>query len=163
MLLALESTRLWNRSCVVVVSVLENSSASISAEISIAMLEEADQLLVDFGAIILPADRGFPCADLLRWFDGKSRWQVLSRMCNFGARVSKMPICFSPTLPASKSMSLGIWSPTLYPLLISYGIMPICSAANSYVAIRKEAFSNWNGVALGIQSTSMSPAFPAVK
>ncbi len=42
---------LWNRSCVVVVSVLEHSSANISAEISLAMLEKADQLLVDFEAI----------------------------------------------------------------------------------------------------------------
>ena len=70
---------LWNRYCVVVVSVvvhgraipvlwqtLEHSSASISAEISIAMLEKVDQLLVDFGAITLLADRGFPCAELLR-------------------------------------------------------------------------------------------------
>jgi hypothetical protein len=64
--LALDTTMLWNRYCVVVVSVVEHSSASISAEISIAMLEKVDQLLVDFGAITLLADRGFPCADLLR-------------------------------------------------------------------------------------------------
>lgn len=93
LLLALDTTMLWNRYCVVVVSVvvhgraipvlwqtLEHSSASISAEISIAMLEKVDQLLVDFGAITLLADRGFPCAELLRWFDGKTRWRYLMRL-----------------------------------------------------------------------------------
>jgi hypothetical protein len=41
---------------------------------------KADQLLLDFGAITLLADRGFPCADLLRWFAGKTRWQILMRL-----------------------------------------------------------------------------------
>jgi hypothetical protein len=76
LLLALDITMLRNRYCVVVVSVLEHSSAAIGAEISIAMLVKADQLLVDFGAITLLADRGFPCADLLRGFAGKTRWQA---------------------------------------------------------------------------------------
>ena len=57
---------LWNRFCVVVVSVvchgraipllwqtLEHPSASVSASVSIALLEKADQLLRAFGAITL--------------------------------------------------------------------------------------------------------------
>ena len=44
-------------------------SASLSAEVSIALLEKADQLLVEFGAITLLAYRGFPSGELLGWFD----------------------------------------------------------------------------------------------
>ena len=74
---------LWNRCCVVVLSVvahgraipllwhtLEHPSASVSAGISIALLDKADRLLAGFGAITLLADRAFPCDELLRWFDG---------------------------------------------------------------------------------------------
>ena len=66
--LALDTTLLWNRFCVVVVSVvahgraipllwqtLEHPSASVSASVSIALLEKADQLLAGFGAITLLA------------------------------------------------------------------------------------------------------------
>ena len=66
LLLALDTTMLWNRFCMVVVSVvvhgraipllwqtLEHPSASVSASVSIALLEKADQLLIGFGAITL--------------------------------------------------------------------------------------------------------------
>ena len=72
--LALDTTMLWNRFCVVVVSVvvhgraipllwqtLEHPSASVSASVSIALLEKADQLLAGFESITLLADRAFPC------------------------------------------------------------------------------------------------------
>lgn len=91
--LALDTTMLWNRCCVVVLSVvahgraipllwhtLEHPSASVSAGISIALLDKADRLLAGFGAITLLADRAFPCDELLRWFDGKSRWQFVMRL-----------------------------------------------------------------------------------
>jgi hypothetical protein len=66
--LALDTTMLWNRYCVVVVSIvvhgraiplvwrtLEDPSASISAEISIAMLQKDDRILAGYGPIILLA------------------------------------------------------------------------------------------------------------
>ena len=91
--LALDTTMLWNRCCVVVLSVvahgraipllwhtLEHPSASVSAGISIALLDKADRLLAGFGAITLLAERAFPWDELLRWFDGKSRWQFVMRL-----------------------------------------------------------------------------------
>jgi len=91
--LALDTTMLWNRCCVVVVSVvahgraipllwqtLEHPSASVSASVSIALLEKADQLLSGFGALTLLADRAFPCDELIAWFGGKPRWCYVMRM-----------------------------------------------------------------------------------
>jgi len=91
--LALDTTMLWNRRCVLVLSVvchgraipvlwrtLEHPSASVSAEISIALLERADRLLAAFGAITLLADRGFPSAELLGWFDAKPHWRYVMRL-----------------------------------------------------------------------------------
>jgi hypothetical protein len=91
--LALDTTMLWNRFCVVVVSVvahgraipllwqtLEHPSASVSASVSIALLEKADQLLAGFGAITLLADRAFPCDELIAWFNGRSRWSYVMRL-----------------------------------------------------------------------------------
>jgi len=82
--LALDTTLLWNRICVVVVSVvchgrgtplfwqsLEHPSASVSASVSIALLEKADRHLAGFGEITLLADRAFPCAELLKWLENK--------------------------------------------------------------------------------------------
>ena len=91
--LALDTTVLWNRCCVVVLSVvghgraipllwqtLEHPSASVSAEVVIALLQRADQLLAGFGAITVLADRGFPSAELLHWFEGRSRWRYVMRL-----------------------------------------------------------------------------------
>jgi hypothetical protein len=91
--LALDTTMLWNRICVVVVSVvchgraipllwqtLEHPSASVSAAVSIALLEKADRLLAGFGEITLLADRAFPCAELLSWFHGRNRWSYVMRL-----------------------------------------------------------------------------------
>ncbi len=91
--LALDTTMLWNRFCVVVLSVvahgraipllwqtLEHPSASVSASVSIALLEKADQLLSGFGAITLLADRAFPCDELIDWFDGRPRWGYVMRL-----------------------------------------------------------------------------------
>lgn len=91
--LALDTTMLWNRFCVVVLSVvahgraipllwqtLEHPSASVSASVSIALLEKADQLLAGFGAITLLADRAFPCDELLSWFRRRSRWIFVMRL-----------------------------------------------------------------------------------
>jgi hypothetical protein len=82
--LALDTTMLWDRCCVVVLSVvahgraipllwhtLEHPSASVSAGISIALLDKADRLLARFGVITLLAERAFPWDALLRWFDGQ--------------------------------------------------------------------------------------------
>ena len=62
--LAIDTTVLWNRFCVVVLSVvchgraipllwqtLEHPSASVSAEVVIALLQRADRLLMGFGSI----------------------------------------------------------------------------------------------------------------
>jgi hypothetical protein len=91
--LALDTTMLWNRICVVVVSVvchgravpllwqtLEHPSASVSAAVSIGLLEKADQLLAGFGAITLLADRAFPCAELLGWLENKPGWTYVMRL-----------------------------------------------------------------------------------
>ncbi len=82
-----------NRFCVVVLSVvihnraipllwqtLEHPSASVSAPVSIALLEKADRLLSGFGAITLLADRAFPCDELIAWFRGRSRWNYVMRL-----------------------------------------------------------------------------------
>ena len=84
--LALDTTVLWNRFCVVALSVvchgraipllwqtLEHPSASVSAEVVITLLARADRLLMGFDAITVLADRAFPSAELLRWFEGQSR------------------------------------------------------------------------------------------
>ena len=91
--LALDTTVLWNRCCVVVLSVvchgraipllwqtLEHPSASVSAEVVIGLLEKADRLLVGFGAITLLADRAFPCAELLGWLETQSGWSYVMRL-----------------------------------------------------------------------------------
>jgi hypothetical protein len=91
--LALDTTMLWNRFCVVVLSVvahgraipllwqtLEHPSASVSAPVSIALLEKADRLLRGIGAITLLADRPFPCDELIAWFRGRSRWNYVMRL-----------------------------------------------------------------------------------
>ena len=72
--LVLDTTVLWNRFCVVVLSVvchgraipllwqtLEHPSANVSAEVVIALL----------------ADRAFPSGELLGWFDGRPRWRYV--------------------------------------------------------------------------------------
>jgi len=92
--LALDTTMLWHRCCVVVLSVvahgraiplvwrtLEHPSASVSASVSIALVEKADRLLAAFGSITLLADRGFPSAELLGWwYDGKPNWRYEMRL-----------------------------------------------------------------------------------
>jgi hypothetical protein len=93
LVLALDTTMLWNRFCVVVLSVvchgraipllwhtLEHPSASVSAEVVIALLEKADRLLSGCSAITVMADRGFPSAELLGWFEGQSRWHYVMRL-----------------------------------------------------------------------------------
>lgn len=91
--LALDTTVLWNRFCVVVISVvchgraipllwqtLEHPSASVSTEVVIALLQRADRLLTGFHAITVLADRAFPSADLLGWFDARPRWRYVMRL-----------------------------------------------------------------------------------
>ena len=91
--LALDTTMLWNRICVVVVSVvchgraipllwqtLEHPSASVSAAVSIGLLERADRLLAGFAAITLLADRAFPCAELLGWLEHQPGWTYVMRL-----------------------------------------------------------------------------------
>ena len=91
--LALDTTMLWNRFCVVVLSVvihnraipllwqtLEHPSASVSASVSIALLEKADRFLAGFESITLLADRAFPCDELIAWFRGRPRWSYVMRL-----------------------------------------------------------------------------------
>ena len=91
--LALDTTMLWNRICVVVVSLvchgraipllwqtLEHPSASVSAAVSIGLLEKVDRLLAGFGAITLLADRAFPCAELLGWLENQRGWTYVMRL-----------------------------------------------------------------------------------
>jgi hypothetical protein len=46
----------------------------------IALLERADQLLTGFSAITVLADRGFPSAELLGWFEGRDHWSTVMRL-----------------------------------------------------------------------------------
>jgi hypothetical protein len=91
--LALDTTMLWNRFCVVVLSVvahgraipllwqtLEHPSACVSASVSIALLQKADCLLAGFETITLLADRAFPCDELIAWFGDRSRWRYIMRL-----------------------------------------------------------------------------------
>ena len=91
--LALDTTALWNRFCVVVLSVvahgraipllwqtLEHPSASVSAEVVMALLQRADLLLAEFSSITVLGDRGFPSAELIGWFTGRSRWSYVMRL-----------------------------------------------------------------------------------
>lgn len=91
--LALDTTVLWNRFCVVVLSVvahgraipllwqtLDHPSASVSAEVVMDLLQRADLLLAEFSSITVLADRGFPSAELIGWFAGRSRWNYVMRL-----------------------------------------------------------------------------------
>ena len=91
--LALDTTMLWNRFCVVVLSVvvhgraipllwqtLEHPSASVSASVSIALLKKADRLLAGFELITLLADRAFPCDQLIAWLCSRPRWNYVMRL-----------------------------------------------------------------------------------
>ena len=91
--LALDTTVLWNRLCVVVLSVvchgraipllwqtLEHPSVSVSASVSIALLEKADQHLAGLESITLLADRAYPCDELITWFDGRPRRSYVMRL-----------------------------------------------------------------------------------
>jgi len=117
--LALDTTRLCNRFCVVVVSVvahgraipllwqtLEHPSASFSASVSIALLEKAEQLLAGFGAITLLADRAFPCDELLSWARVRSRWRYDMRLRGDTAR-STAPQRLSAVRCASRTCAAG--------------------------------------------------------
>ena len=53
---------------------------SVSATVSIALLEKADKLLAGFGAIMLLADCGFPSTELLGWLEGRSSWRYIMRL-----------------------------------------------------------------------------------
>ena len=59
---------------------LEHPSASISAAVSIGLLEKADRLLAGFGAIALLANRAFPCAELLGWLEKQPGWTCVMRL-----------------------------------------------------------------------------------
>jgi len=59
---------------------LEHPSASVSASVSIALLEKADRLLSGCRAITLLADRAFPCDELIAWFGGRSHWNYVMRL-----------------------------------------------------------------------------------
>ena len=59
---------------------LEHPCASVSAEVVIALLERAELLLAGFDAITVLADRAFLSAELLGWFQGRSRWRYVMRL-----------------------------------------------------------------------------------
>lgn len=78
--LALDTTVLWNKYCLVSLAVitggravpflwltLEHSSASVAWEKYQPLLEKARQYLGDFGDVMVLADRGFANQDLLEW------------------------------------------------------------------------------------------------
>ncbi|MFM8275429.1 MAG: hypothetical protein ACKN89_00325 [Cyanobium sp.] len=91
--LALDITMLWNSHCVVMLfcvchgraipvlwTRLEHSSASVSAEVVISLLQKADQLLQGFETVVVLADRAFPSNDLLSWLDDNPGWKFLMRL-----------------------------------------------------------------------------------
>lgn len=91
--LILDTTMLWNRFCLVVVSLvahgpairlvwetLDHPSTSVCVSVSIALLQMAGRLLAGFEAITLLADRVFPCDELIAWFRGKPRWSYVMRL-----------------------------------------------------------------------------------
>jgi hypothetical protein len=57
-----------------------NNSASVSAEVVIGLLERTERLLAGFSAITMLADRAFPSAELLGWFEARSRWRYVMRL-----------------------------------------------------------------------------------
>jgi hypothetical protein len=59
---------------------LEHPSASVSAEVVLALLQRADRLLAGFTAITVLADRAFPSAELLSWFETQPRWRHVMRL-----------------------------------------------------------------------------------
>ncbi len=120
---------LWKRFCVVVLSVvchgraipllwktLEHPSASISAEVVIALLQRADRLLVGFSAITVLADRAFPSAGLLGWLEDRSRWHYVMRLwpdtwirgtaAPMGCEVRRLRL---PTGHCRGFRSVGLW------------------------------------------------------
>ncbi|WP_297082963.1 transposase [Thermoleptolyngbya sp. C42_A2020_037] len=90
--LALDTTVLWNRYCMIHLSVtccgravpllwrvLEHSSASVSANRYLPMLRLAHRLLEDYPDVMVLADRGFANRDLLEWLS-QSRWHYCLRL-----------------------------------------------------------------------------------
>ena len=57
-----------------------DTSASVSAAVSIGLLEKADRLLAGFGAITLLADRALLCAELLGWLEKQPSWTSVMRL-----------------------------------------------------------------------------------
>lgn len=90
--LALDTTVLWNRYCMIHVSVtccgravpllwrvLEHSSATVSTKRYLPLLRLAHRLLKSYPDVMLLADRGFANHDLLAWLS-QSHWHYCLRL-----------------------------------------------------------------------------------
>jgi hypothetical protein len=60
----------------------------------IALLQRAERLLVGFESITVLADRAFPSAELLGWFEDRSHWHYVG----LPEKVSPSPIRQRPEL-----------------------------------------------------------------
>jgi hypothetical protein len=181
--LALDTTMLWNRFCVVVLSVviynraipllwqtLEHPSASVSASVSIALLEKADRLLSGFGSITLLADRTFPCDELIAWFGGRTRWSTVMRLRDdteihgtaapLGCQVRRLHLRRGQCrgfrgvrlwADGSQTVNLVIAHPTGLPVEEPWYL--VSNAEPSL--IRNPASSSWRAVVCGTQSGSI--------
>ena len=90
--LALDTTVLWNRFCMIHLSlvcgeravpllwkVIEHPSAAIEFSEYRSLLRKAEVLLRDYSEVMLLADRGFANQDLLRWLKSR-RWHWAIRL-----------------------------------------------------------------------------------
>jgi hypothetical protein len=104
--LALDTTVLWNRFYAADLSVvchsraiqfiwqtLEHPSASVGAEVVIALPQRSNRFLSESVAITVMADRPFNSGKLLAWFDGKARWRnVMQHRANTWIHNTAVPM-----------------------------------------------------------------------
>lgn len=125
--LALDTTVLWNRFCVIHLSivcggraipflwkVLEHKSATVAFTEYKLMLKLAEKLLFNYPDIMLLADRGFANHQLLDWLQN-SRWHYCLRLpCDVmihGARRHPIELKYLTPPPAEATLyhHIGLW------------------------------------------------------
>ena len=125
--LALDTTMLWNRFCIIHLSViaagravplrwvvLEHPSATVAFEKVKPLLDQAEQDLKGFSDITLLADRGFPCESLAQWLLNHNwHWRLRLKsdtvFCTKTGRSREVGTCWPPVGEARCYHQVALW------------------------------------------------------